>query len=246
MAIARVQSSAAAATTTGTGTVTPTLPSAVTAGNLVVIFAGLKTAAGGSTINTPAGWTQADQPPSQVSLQTCAVFYKENATAGLTLPAITPTAGTSDMWAYAVEYSGVATASSLDVHTNGFNATAVSPVLTGTTGATSQAAELLVGVIATPNIQSTTSDAMGGTATGGTVAKLGEATSANATAASRVTARAYEYIATGTGTAEFHGSISPARTYGGVVAAFKAATVVPTRLPMTFIQSQAVNRSAVY
>jgi hypothetical protein len=246
VAIARVQSSAAAATTTGTGTVTPTLPSAVTAGNHVVIFAAQKTAAGGATINTPAGWTQADQSPSQISGVACAVFYKENASAGLTLPAITPSAGTSDMWVYAVEYSGIATASSLDVHTTGGSLTSASTLTTGTTGTDAQASELLVGVTANPNVQTLTSDAMGGTATGGTIAKLGEATSGNATAASKVTARAYEYIATGTGTAEFHGSVSPARGWAGVVATFKEAVAAQIPAPRTVVRSQAVNRSAVY
>lgn len=231
MAITRVQSSASAATTTGTGTVTPTLPGAVTAGSLVVIFVGLKTAAGGSTLNTPAGWTQADQPPSQVSSVTAAMFYKENCPAGQTLPAVTPTAGVSDMWAYAIEYSGVAKSSSLDAHTQSANTVSQTPIVTGTTAADVQPSELLVGVVANPNITTTTADAMGGSATGGSIAKLGESSSANATATSRVTARAYEYIATGIGTAEFHGAVSPARGYGGVVATFKAGGKAPPMEP---------------
>src|SRR3954469_20441667 len=117
MAITRVQSGAAGVTSTGTGTVTPTLPGAVTAGNLVVIFAAHKTTAA-QTLNTPAGWLVADNSGQQgTSNATCAIFYMENAPGGLTLPAITPSAGTLDMYAYAVEYSGVAKADSLDVHT---------------------------------------------------------------------------------------------------------------------------------
>jgi hypothetical protein len=193
----------------------------------VVIFAASKTFAGGALINTPSGWTQADQPASQVSSVTSAIFFKENASAGQTLPAITLASGTADCYAYAIEYAGVATASSLDVHTTGANTSSSATGTTGTTGTDSQVAELLVGVLSNPNVTTTTADAMGGSATGGSVAKLGEATSGNATAASRVTARSYEYIQTGTGTAEFHGSFSPSRGYAGVVATFKAVSNFP-------------------
>src|SRR6185295_3180520 len=105
---------------------------------------GLKTVAGGATINTPAGWTQVDQPPSQVSSVTAAIFYKANATAGMALPAITPSGSSQDMWAYATEYSGVG---ALDAHTNAANTSSVATLTTGTTGADAQGYELLVGVI---------------------------------------------------------------------------------------------------
>lgn len=217
MAITRVQVGAAGVTSTGTGTVTPTLPGAVTAGSLVVIVAAQKTVGGAATINTPSGWTQADQLAPQVSNVTAAIFYVENATGGLTLPAVT---GSQDMYAYALEYSGVAASGSLDVHATSVNAGSVATLTTGTSPSTDQPAELLVGIICNPNTTTTTGDAFGGSATGGSVAKLGEATSGNATAGSKVTARAYEYIATGDGTAEFHGSVSPNRSYAGVVATF--------------------------
>lgn len=228
MAITRVQAGAAGVTSTGTGTVTPTLPGAVTAGSLVVILAAYKTTAN-QTLLTPAGWQVADNSgPQGTSSATCAIFYKENCPAGQTLPAITPSAGTLDMYAYAIEYSGVATASSLDVHTALSNTGGTTTPATGTTVPSSQGDEVLVGITGTPNAVTTSSDAMGGSATGGTVAKLGEATSGNATAASRVSARSYEYIQTGRGTAEFHGTVSPARSWSGVVAVFSS---VPMHQP---------------
>jgi hypothetical protein len=220
--ITRVQTSTAAAVNTASGSVTPTLPNPVTVGNLVVIFGAMKTATGGATINTPAGWTQIDQPPSQVSSVTAAAFYRANAPAGLTLPAITSTSGSQDMWAYAAEYSGVG--STLDTHTQAANTASTSPITTGTAGPTNKPSELFVGVIANPNVTTTTADAMGGSAGGGTVTKLGEATSTNAATTSRVTARAYDYVSNSLGTPEFHGSVSPTRGYAGVVGAFMAGS----------------------
>lgn len=234
MAIARVQTGTAA-TTTGTGLVAPAWPGATTVGNLLIAVIGQSRSTAQPTLSVPGGspWVLAVEDWGTVANEMSThIYYIANASSRSGSESSFTSSVARDMYGIVLEYSGAST-TPLDVtaHQNGAGATSATPG-TNTTAAIAQAGELLLGAIANSQADTTSAQVMGGSATGGSAVEIGEATSGNATAAQKVTGRVFEQIVTGTGTAEFHATLTTARIYTGSIATFKdtggaAAPVFP-------------------
>lgn len=144
MAIAYVQSKG----TTGSGNSTSRVAAftaATTAGNhlVAIIVQG-----GSSALTLPSGWTSA---VSQVGAnQTVTLAYQENTPGGQTSFTFTQATG-NGFTVILTEWSGIATASSLDQTASINDTTADTTLLTGTTATTTQADELWIGGIGCGN-----------------------------------------------------------------------------------------------
>lgn len=246
MAIARVQLGTAV-TSTGIATIAPSWPATTAVGNLLIAIIGHNRPTTLGTITTPSGWSLIAQADGAIAQDTPTRIYAIENAGSTRSGTETFTLSTGrDMYGVLLEYSGIATASALDklTQTNNVSGTATT---TGTTAATVQADELVIAAIGNPNTTTSGSDAFGGSATGGTLAKLAEATSGNVTAGQKITCRAYERIVTATGTAEVHATFGTARVSMGVIATYKASGAAPTVYPpKPLIVKTAVDRSFSY
>jgi hypothetical protein len=250
VAIARVQLGTAI-TSTGLTTIAPAWPAATTVGNLLVAVICHSRPTTAPSLSIPGGspWVLAAENAGTVA-QECGthIYYIANAASRSGAESSFTLSVARDMYGVLIEYSGVVTTTPLDVSTskNGAGVTATA-LATNTTGTTAQAAELILGTIANANVDTSTADAMGGSATGGTFAKISEASSSNATVAQRLTARVYEQLVTAAGTAECHCTVASARLYSGTVVTFKASGAAPTVYPpKPLIVKTAVDRSFSY
>lgn len=147
MPISRVQSKSGQVSPATS--VTVTFNSATTSGNLLVLcvtsyYAGAN--AGGTwTVSDNKGntWSSATSSDTFSRIQ---IFYAENITGGSSHQVTLSVSGIAAyMIATAVEYSGVATSSSLDQSGSAYTATNTTSYTSPTTGTTSQADELLIG-----------------------------------------------------------------------------------------------------
>jgi hypothetical protein len=250
VAIARVQLGTAV-TSTGTGLIAPAWPAATTVGNLLIAVICNSRSTAQPTLSVPGGspWVLAVENWGTVAQETSThVYYIANAASRSGSESSFTLSVARDVYGVVLEYSGVATSTPLDVSTSKNGAgVAATALATNTTGTTAQAAELILGAIASANADTSTGDAMGGSATGGTFAKLAEASSGSATAAQKVTGRVYEQLVTATGTAECHCTVGTARLYTGTVTTFKASGAAPTVYPpKPLIVNAAVDRSFSY
>lgn len=123
----------------------------VQAGNFLVVC--VAAFCGGSTpappLPTPPGWMAAEAPvgPADAAAPAVAIFYKENASAGTNTAVISGYSAGSWFVASIAEFSGVLTASSLDVHTNNVTATYGLAGNTGNTAVNTVANSLVVAAI---------------------------------------------------------------------------------------------------
>jgi hypothetical protein len=178
------------------------------------------------TITTPSGWSLIAQADGSAAQDTPTRIYAIENSASRSGTETFTLSTARDMYAVLIEYSGVATATALDqtvASNNASSATAVS----GTTAATTQADELVIAAIGNPNTSTASAESFTGSATGGSLVELAEATSGNATAGQKITCRVYERIVTATGTAAVSTTLLAARVSFGVVATYKASGAAP-------------------
>ncbi len=126
------------ATNLVSGSVTPTLPAASTAGDLLV--ATLASGSGSAAFGAPAGWTQG--PVVGLTGSRSEIWYMANSPAGITSAAFSAS-GAVGVDGQLSEWSGVATTSPLD-QTGTATATAATQLTVSTTTATGTAGELAI------------------------------------------------------------------------------------------------------
>jgi hypothetical protein len=108
-AIVQVQQGAFASATSGS--VTPTLPSASTAGTLLVAVMGNGTNT--AAFSAPAGWTQA-VTANNACCGRVDIWYYANNPGGITSASFTAASGSTQIWAQLSEWNGLASASPVD------------------------------------------------------------------------------------------------------------------------------------
>jgi len=143
MAISQVQKKAAIRATDGTS-ISVTLDSAPTSGNLLIAIGG----GGGDIVSSPSGWTLAKKVYSgagNYDLRFCYWKVSDGSESG----AISFSFDSSDSYGLAVfEYSGMASSSPYDVGADAWSAKSdVNSQTTGTTATTSQADELALALM---------------------------------------------------------------------------------------------------
>ena len=210
------------ATGSGTGvnaSATATWPAATTAGNLLVLRIAVRPGSGlaGSGVTLGAtGWTLAKRQDGGAATDSAvvAIYYKENADAesGDVTVTTNTVAGNPGVKIVIAEYSGIATASSLD-ETAGDYAGSDTAVTSGTTATTVQDIELAVAVLA-------------GT---GTAATFGSETNdfeeVFEFSAVTCSAAVYDKVLSEAGAIEVAATLSGSNLAGGAIATFKAAPV---------------------
>jgi hypothetical protein len=214
MAISLVQSKSATGTS-GTS-LTITLSSATTAGNCLIVVLGAQEATDnpqitGITLGGSAGNFASANTAYNNSNVNSAIWIDPNCAGGQTSIVITMgsgSGGTPLTAAYALEFSGVATASPLDKAPTGQNGSA-SSWSSGSTGTLSQSSEVAIGVVFT--------DSSGITSPGSPWTELGTLT----TGSSRLAA-AYQ-IVSATTALTYNGTTSSSSDYGCCAVTLKAA-----------------------
>ena len=143
MAASRIQT--AKASNTSSTTVAATWGASTTAGNFLVATVLARSTSVVPVLSAPAGWTQAVVANNSVAnYHTCGIFYYENAGAQSATGNFSATAAEQGMALVVAEYSGVLTASSLDQTVGYGDNTSTTAHVTGTTGTTTQANELVI------------------------------------------------------------------------------------------------------
>jgi hypothetical protein len=130
-AIVQVQQGTFATATNGS--ITPTLPSASTAGTLLVAVMGNNTSS--AAFSAPTGWAQA-----VTGSATCCgrvdVWYYANNPGGITSATFTASSGTTQIWAQLSEWNGVVASSPLDKTGTKTQSSSSSTVTVSTSAAT--------------------------------------------------------------------------------------------------------------
>lgn len=135
-AIVQVQQGTFASTTTGS--VTPTLPAASTAGTMLVAVMGSGT--NGAAFSAPAGWAQA-VTANNACCGRVDIWYYVNNPGGITSATFTASSGSTQIWAELSEWNGIVASSPLD-QTGTKNSTSASSTTVSTSLATTVANEV--------------------------------------------------------------------------------------------------------
>ena len=223
VAAAQVQFKAANTGTVSTATsFTATLAAAPSNGNtLIAVIATRSTSQGRITSITQTGatWSRATQSAAGSSTgSTTEIWYAPNVSGAATQVTINQTSGARSA-AVVIEYSGVLTASALDVVASSYSAgTAGTSASTGTTAtATAQAYELWIGGIGLVSSGYSLSNIPSSFTT------VTSAQSTNNTATNNAKVYALQSFASATGTANSSATISSSSQWSGAIATFKAS-----------------------
>lgn len=220
MALARVQFSTPI-TTTGTGTIAPAWPAATATGNLLIAIISQTRQSSGITFTAPSGWVQFEAITVANDAKSVA-YYIEQAASRSGAETFTSTS-TGDMTAMLYEGSGFSASVANQSKSNSGTGTTLRSGETVTSG--SNAALLIVGCLTARNVPAQTGPTMNGTASGGSLATLGNVSSAAATAADRIRSYYYEYISpSGGGTGKYESTISSSKDFVGLVVMFVPGT----------------------
>ena len=220
-AAARVQSATGNSGSSKATTFSVTLTSTPVSGNtMIAVISTRGTSAGSVTgiTQTGATWSRVTQATNSGG-STTEIWYASNISGAGTTVTITQASLRSA--AIVMEYSGVLTASPLDVTANSTgNSTAA---VTGTTTTTSQANELWIGGIGLVNSGYTLSSILN---------SFTSVTSSQSTSTASNNAKIYalEKFVSATGTASSGGTVSTTSYWSGAIATFK--TVTPTNLAL--------------
>lgn len=233
MTITHVQNTALT-TVAGPGdgaSITATWGSATTDGNLLLAVLSANTTNANFTAPTnAAGWTLAiGGTDSSAAGEMGYIHYIANAASRSGVETFTiPHAITNDAGLQLFEVNIDSKAQTLDqtAQASVSNAGATTAPDSGLTSATSQGDEYIFAVIANRNVQVPTSPAMGGTATGGSVAQWDTQSSTSA-ASSETTQTTYDRQTTGAGTIGIAGTLSVARAWNALIATFSLAAATP-------------------
>lgn len=123
--------------------------------------------------STPAGWSSAG--PSQIVTchanggfgTGCSLFYKENIPGGSINPTVSFGAATVAAHGFIVEFSGALLSSSLDKFNGGANVTNGTSGNSGTTGTLAQSVEIVIALMAGPQVGASSNVGINSPATGG-------------------------------------------------------------------------------
>lgn len=207
--LTRVQHNHMATTATTAASMTATLGTGVTAGNLLVATITLGT--NGLTVTPPAGWTQAGPTESVAGTLDQRIYYLVVGTGGAT--SFTWSWSGSHSFGWTIEEWSSSSgwpASPVDVTSGGVHASASTAVNCGSPAATAQASELWIGVLSWGDSGETLSGVTAGWTTGD-----------SAIFTANNTSTAFYKNATSTGTPSLAATLSAAVANAGVVATFK-------------------------
>ena len=219
---ARVQSKTANTGSAAAGTISMTLNTTPVSGNtLIAVISTRGTSSGRVTgiTQTGAAWTRAAQAANS-SGTTTEIWYAPNVSGAGTAISIAQASLRSA--AVVMEYSGVLTASPLDVTANATGNS--SSASTGTTAATSQASELWIGGIGMVNSGYTLSSILN------SFTSVASSQTTNSTAGNNAKTYALEKWVSASGTAGTGATVSTSSQWSGAIATFK--TVTPTNLAL--------------
>lgn len=204
--LTRVQHNSMTTTSTTAASLTATLGTGVTSGNLLVATIVLGTTI---TVTPPAGWTQAG-PTEATSGAQAQIYYLIVSSGGATTWTWTWTGTHSFGWTVEEWNSSSGwQVSPVDSSAGAVHTSASTAVSCGTPSATTQASELWLGVLSWANSGQTLSGVTGGWTTGDT-----------ATFTSQNTQTSFFQNATTTGTPSLAATISASTINAGVVATF--------------------------
>lgn len=220
--ISRVQSKSGNTGSSASTSIAVTLNSAPVNGNtLIAVIATRGTSSGRVTgiTQTGATWTRATQATNSNSGgSTLEIWYASNVSSAGTLVTVTQANLRSAI--VVAEYSGVLTASSLDViQSNSGSSTSAS---TGTTVTTTQADELLIGGFSLASSSYTLSSITN------SFASYGNNASTNSTSGNNAKVYALDRIVSSTGAYSTGGTISTNSKWAGAIATFKAKATSST------------------
>ncbi len=162
-----------------------------------------------STINTPAGWTQAVQSGDGAGLPRCAIFYKPNAASESGAVTVTATSAGA-MAAQLLEVSGITITSPLD-QTASTSAAADATPDSGTTAATTQAVEFVIAALADEALEAQTNPTNG----------FQQISETQVSGTPSVTMGVYFKTTTATGTQSMSATTATANDVAGAIATFK-------------------------
>lgn len=219
----RVQT-ASKSVASGTSTCKVTLDAATTKGNLVVVTASVTHSGSGTTVTGPDGFTQVAKLTANEI--TSAMWYRENSPSITSVSVTNGASRSTQVWV--AEYAGAAQSNALDKVTAKYHARDSDDPTTGTTATTTQANEVVVGMIANRYSSTTQSGFTGG------LTKIAEITTPTSDSDDRRTrATVHEKVVTATGQFNLSGMLSTNRDWVAILATFKSGATGPVRFSST-------------
>jgi hypothetical protein len=201
----------------GSSTVSASLPSSVTAGDLLI--AEITTRGGSTTITPPSGWAQAGSLSTYPGTMDTGIFYE---VAGGPASSFSFALSSSQAWAYTLgEWNSSTGWQSAPLNVTANNNTGNSTTLdSGTTGSTAQATELVVAALAWNSAGQSES----GLTSGFTSGQLGSA-------GGTISVREAYQVTAATGTFDAQETISAAEWNASTIAAFRPVQVASSPSP---------------